>query len=131
VHPHRRQQPQGIKIKANIAIRTIIYNWYQRYNLVDDIIHQNTSAKAIVFGKTLKRKPIIKLGTTILPIKEDTRYPGIILDETFYFSKHINTFLEKAKRQLNRILTLASKSIHTIHQYNPSEKVQSILVPYF
>jgi len=92
---------------------------------VDDIIHQNTSTKAIVFGKTLKRKLIIKLGTTILPIKEDTRYPGIILDETFHFSKHINTSLEKAKRQLNKILTLASK------QYNPSEKVQSILVPYF
>jgi hypothetical protein len=39
-----------------------------------------TKTLAIVFGKTLKRKPIIKLGTTILPVKEDTRYLGVILD---------------------------------------------------
>jgi hypothetical protein len=32
---------------------------------------------AIVFGKTLKRKPIIKLGTTTLPVKEDARYLGV------------------------------------------------------
>jgi len=36
--------------------------------------------QAIVFGKTLKRKPIIKLGTTTLPVKEDVKYLGVILD---------------------------------------------------
>jgi len=67
----------------------------------DDI----TKVQAIVFGKTLKKKPIIKLGTTILPVKENTRYLDVILDQKLNFSKHINIFLEKAKTQLNRILT--------------------------
>jgi len=68
-----------------------------------------TKTQAIVFGKTLRRKPIIKLRTITLPVKEDTRYLGVILDQKLNFSKHINTSLkwEKEKTQLNRILTLA------------------------
>jgi len=62
--------------------------------------------------KTLKRKPIIELGTTILPIKEDTRYLGVILE--LNFSKHMNTSLEKAEAQLNKILTLANRQ-YNIH----------------
>jgi len=34
----------------------------------------STKTQTIVFGKTLKRKLIIKLRTTILPVKEDTRH---------------------------------------------------------
>jgi hypothetical protein len=69
---------------------------------------------AIVFGKTLKRKPIIKLGTTTLPVKKDTRYLGVILDQKLNFSKHINVSLEKARTQLNKILTLANRK-YNIH----------------
>jgi hypothetical protein len=68
----------------------------------------------IVFGKTLKRKLIIMLGTTILPVKEDTRYLGVILDQKLNFSKHINVSLEKARAQLNKILTLANRK-YNIH----------------
>ncbi|KAH0949537.1 hypothetical protein HN011_012416 [Eciton burchellii] len=73
-----------------------------------------TKILAIVFGKTLKRKPIIKLGTTTLPVKEDTRYLGVILDQKLNFSKHINVSLEKARAQLNKILTLANRK-YNIH----------------
>jgi len=59
----------------------------------------------IVFEKTLKRKAIIKLRTTTLPVKEDTTYLSVILDQKLNFSKHINTSL-KMKTQLNKILTL-------------------------
>jgi hypothetical protein len=70
--------------KANTAVRTI-HNWCQRYKMT----MSPTKTLAIVFGKTLKRKPIIKLGTTILPVKEDIRYLGVILDQKLNFSKHI------------------------------------------
>ncbi|KAH0950377.1 hypothetical protein HN011_009115 [Eciton burchellii] len=73
-----------------------------------------TKILAIVFGKTLKRKPIIKLGITILPVKEDTKYLGVILDQKLNFFKHINTSLEKARIQLNKILTLANRK-YNIH----------------
>ncbi|KAH0945692.1 hypothetical protein HN011_009595 [Eciton burchellii] len=69
---------------------------------------------AIVFGKTLKRKPIIKLRTITLPVKEYTRYLGVILDQKLNFSKYINTSLEKARAQLNKILTLANRQ-YNIH----------------
>jgi len=73
-----------------------------------------TKTMTIVFGKTLKRKLIIMLGTTILPVKEDTRYLGVILDQKLNFSKHINVSLEKARAQLNKILTLANRK-YNIH----------------
>jgi hypothetical protein len=64
-----------------------------------------TKTLAIVFVKILKRKPIIKLGTTTLAVKEDTRCLGVILDRKLNFSKHINVSLEKARAQLNKILS--------------------------
>jgi len=73
-----------------------------------------TKAVAIAFGKTLKRKLLIKLGTTTLPVKEDTRYLSVILDQKLNFSKHINVSLEKARAQLNKILTLANRK-YNIH----------------
>jgi len=73
-----------------------------------------TKTMTIVFGKTLKRKLIIMLGTTTLPVKEDTRYLGVILDQKLNFSKHINVSLEKARAQLNKILTLANRK-YNIH----------------
>jgi len=45
----------------------------------------STKTQAIVFGRTLKRKPIIKLGITTFPVKEDTRYLGVILDQKLNF----------------------------------------------
>jgi len=44
-----------------------------------------------------------KLRIIIFPVKENTRYHGVILDQELNFSKHINISLEKAKTQLNRI----------------------------
>jgi len=79
-----------LEIKANTAIRTI-HNWYQRYKMT----MSPTKTLAVVFGKTLKRKPIIKLGTTPLSVKEDTRYLGVILDQKLNFFKLINISLEK------------------------------------
>jgi len=81
-----------------------------------------TKTLAIVFGETLKRKPVIKLETTTLPVKEDIRYLDVILDQKLNFSKHVNTSLEKARAQLNKILTLANRKY---------KKVQSILQHYF
>jgi len=95
-----------LEIKANTAI----YNWCQRYKMT----MSPTKTMTIVFGKTLKRKLIIMLGTTILPVKEDTRYLGVILDQKLNFSKHINVSLEKARAQLNKILTLANRK-YNIH----------------
>jgi len=74
----------------------------------------STKTLAIVFGKTLKRKPIIKPGTTTLTIKDDTRYLGVILDQKLNLSKHINISLEKARAQLNKILILANRK-YNIH----------------
>ncbi|KAH0954511.1 hypothetical protein HN011_012172 [Eciton burchellii] len=54
------------------------------------------------------------LGTTTLPVKEDTRYLSVILDQKLNFSKHINVSLEKARAQLNKILTLANRK-YNIH----------------
>jgi hypothetical protein len=48
-------------------------------------------------------KAIIKLETTTLPIKEDTRYLSVILDQRLNFG------LKKARAQLNKILTLANR----------------------
>ncbi|KAH0948038.1 hypothetical protein HN011_001724, partial [Eciton burchellii] len=73
-----------------------------------------TKTLAIVFGKTLKRKPIIKLGTTTLPVTEDTSYLSVILDQKLSFSKHINVSLEKTRTQFNKILTLANRK-YNIH----------------
>jgi hypothetical protein len=81
-----------LEIKANTAVRTI-HDWCQRYKMTISL----TKTLAIVFGKTLNKKPIIKLGTTILPVKEDTRYLGVILDQKLNFPKHINVSLEKAR----------------------------------
>jgi hypothetical protein len=39
-----------------------------------------TKTQAIVFGKTLKRKPIIKLGISTLSVKKDVKYLDVILD---------------------------------------------------
>jgi len=100
---HREQET-----KAYTAVRTI-HDWCQKYKMTIS----PTKTLAIVFGKTLKRKPIIKLGTTTLPVKEDTRYLGT-LDQKLNFSKHINVSLEKAKAQLNKILTLADRK-YNIH----------------
>jgi len=73
-----------------------------------------TKTLAIEFGKRLKRKPIIKLGATTLPVKEDTRYLGVILDQKLNFSKHINVSLEKARAQFNKILILTNRK-YNIH----------------
>jgi hypothetical protein len=93
-----------LEIKANTAVR-IIHDWCERYKMTMSL----TKPLAIVFGKTLKRKPIIKLGTTILPVKEDTRYLGVIFDQKLNFSKHINVSLEKARAQLSKQCTNTSK----------------------
>jgi hypothetical protein len=98
-----------LKIKANTTVRTI-HNWCQRYKMT----MSPTKTLAIVFGKTLKRKPIIKLGTNTLPVKEDTKYLGIILDQKLNFSKHLNVSLEKARAQFNKILTLTNRK-YNIH----------------
>jgi hypothetical protein len=88
----------------------------------DDVTYQDTGNS--VWKNRKKRKPIIKLGTTILPIK-DIQYLGIILNQKLNFSKHIYTSLKKVETQFNKILTLANR------QYNlPSEKVQNILQYY-
>jgi len=70
-----------LEIKANIAVRTI-HNWCQRYKMT----MSPTKTLAILFGKTLKRKLIIKLGTITFPVKENTRYLGVILDQKLNFS---------------------------------------------
>jgi len=98
-----------LETEANTAVKTI-HNWCQRYKMT----MSPTKRMAIVFGKTLKRKPIIKLGTSTLPVKENTRYLGVILDQKLNFSKHINASLEKAKAQLKRILTLTTRK-YNIH----------------
>jgi hypothetical protein len=64
-----RNSRRELEIKANTAVKPI-YNWCQRYKMM----MSPTKTMTIVFGKTLKRKPIIKLGTTTLPVKEDTIY---------------------------------------------------------
>jgi len=61
--------------------------------------------QAIAFGKILKR--IIKLGTTIFPLKKNIKYLGVILDQKLNFSKDI--YMEKVKAQFNKILTLADR----------------------
>jgi len=81
--------------------------------------------QAIVFGKILKRKRIIKLGTTILPIKEDVKYLGDILNQVVYFTKYMHTFLDKVKAQFNKILTLENK------QYDIRLGKFYIIMPYF
>ncbi|KAH0944928.1 hypothetical protein HN011_002227, partial [Eciton burchellii] len=101
-----------LEIKANTAVK-IIYNWCQRYKMT----MSPTETMTIVFGKTLKRKPIIKLGTTTLPVKEDTRYLGVILDQKLNFSKHINVSLEKARAQLNKLLTLANRKYNNPRKF--------------
>ncbi|KAH0949466.1 hypothetical protein HN011_003728 [Eciton burchellii] len=121
-----------LEIKANTAVRKI-HNWCQRYNMT----MSPTKTMAIVFGKILKRKPIIKLGTTTLPVKEDTRYLGVILDQKLNFSKHINVSLEKARAQLNKILTLANRKYNipprkfkkssNCPESSPPEDVQGVL----
>jgi hypothetical protein len=104
-----RNSHRELEIKVNTAVRTI-HDWCQRYKMTIS----PTKTLAIVFGKTLKRKLIIKLGTTTLPVKEDTRYLGVILDQKLNFSKHINVSLEKTRAQLNKILILANRK-YNIH----------------
>jgi hypothetical protein len=55
-----------LEIKASTAVKTIHIRC-KRYKMT----MSPTKTLAIVFGKGLKRKPITKLGTTTLLVKED------------------------------------------------------------
>ncbi|KAH0945720.1 hypothetical protein HN011_011000 [Eciton burchellii] len=70
-----------LEIKINIAIRTINI-WCQRYEMISPI-----KIQAIIFGKRLKKKPRIKLGT-INPNKTTYKI-SVILDQKVNFSKHV------------------------------------------
>jgi hypothetical protein len=59
-----------LEIKANTAVG-VIHNWCERYKMTMSL----TKILAVVFRRTLK-KLIIMMGTTILPVKKDTRYLG-------------------------------------------------------
>jgi len=49
----------------------------------------STKTQILIFGKTLKRKLIIKLRTTILPVKEDTRHHLGLETQFLQTYKHI------------------------------------------